>query len=89
MIAALLTLLIKLLNTPSNIQALVQLLTKMLKSLGQIAHIERQNRRSIHNLGGGDFHLCRVNGWISRKPGPSSRPWFTSDTRSENANCNP
>jgi hypothetical protein len=33
-IAALLTLLIKLLNTPSNIQALVQLLTKMLKSLG-------------------------------------------------------
>ena len=34
MIAALLTLLIKLLNTPSNIQALVQLLTKMLKSLG-------------------------------------------------------
>ncbi|MFM7860635.1 MAG: hypothetical protein ACKO8C_04445 [Candidatus Nanopelagicaceae bacterium] len=33
-IAALLALLIKLLNTPSNIQALVQLLTKMLKTLG-------------------------------------------------------
>ena len=34
MLAAFLALFIKLLNTPSNVQALVALLTKLLKSLG-------------------------------------------------------